>query len=343
MKTRELHCACGALAEPDQICKECGRKNLICPACDGDISLMAQTLLLECPYCSTVLNKIEDDAPPYYPINFSITELQERLLDFLLNRFGIPDDFSRKFRVLSSRISFVPIRLFDIQAWLNKEIVEVDTKGVVLTNDLWYREHLNRYRFAVRVSQVMDISSMHIHNYKITLSAKDAENVAVKYAGKLLEQDKKRFSEVYSSPNISCKFTNEVYYPFYEVFFTYSGTRYRSIVDAANGAVCYSEHPVCMHSRAMVMGAAGLLLGLTLLVAFVLMIIGGAPSILAAFFMSVVGFVASARIFWMGVRSYGGQESHAVDSTTLDVTNFTKKMKGLEREDLSSMKESAEE
>jgi|GEM_PF-2757868 len=323
-----MKCACGLDAKPNEICEACGRKNQKCPACDGDISLMPQTLLLECPYCGTALHRLEAGTTPYYPVNFNKIEMEERLLDFLLNRFGIPDNFSQKFRVLSSRLSFVPIHLYNVQAWLNKDIVEVDMKGVVLTKQIWYREHLNRYRFAVRVSQVMNIANMNINTYKIDLSTEDAESVATKYGDKLLKKDIKRFSEIYRDTKIQHTSVGEVYYPFYEVFYKYGGTRYRSVVDAASGVVSFSEHPMCWTSRAMVMGSAALLFVMSFFAAIVFGFMG---SYLAPVVVVGIAAIASLRVFWMSIRSHSGKEALAVDSTSMDILGFQAHMPGLQR------------
>ena len=118
---------------------------------------------------------MDSDEAPYYPINFTSQEIETQLNRFLLNRFGIPDDFSANRTVLDSTLAFIPIKLFRVQAFLNETIFEVDTKAIILNPTLWYLSKIQEYRFSVRVKQVMQKDDIESKVYPITIPDDHAE------------------------------------------------------------------------------------------------------------------------------------------------------------------------
>ena len=330
-------CACGEPAEG--ICTACGRQNIVCPSCGGGISADAVAVVVSCPYCDTGLaHRDLGGLPPYFPVNVSEAEAGERLLRFCLNRYGIPGDFERRFAVQPVRLVYVPIYLFTVTARLSSSIVETDTCAIIGTRNLWYREAVSNYRFAMRVRQYMDPDRVPGEVQDVTLPLEEAVQQAQKFGRELLSRDRKRFSEVRGETSISHVNEGQVFYPLYEMSYRYGGKTYRGVVDAANGVVCLSDHPMSMQSRAVVMGSGLVMLGSTLffVICFLLLLLIGDGLVMiggvgGALISLLTGVVSGMRILWTAIRSHRSGEEIEVREQPLDVVNITGRVAAEER------------
>ncbi|MFT5684265.1 MAG: hypothetical protein ACI8RZ_005206 [Myxococcota bacterium] len=330
-------CACGEHA--DGTCTACGRQNIVCPSCGGGISADASAVVVSCPYCDTGLKHRDlGGLPPYFPVNVTEAEAGERLRRFCLNRFGIPGDFERKFTVKSARQVYVPVYLFTVTARLSASIVETDTCAIVGHYGLWYQSAIADYRFAMRVRQYVDPDRIPGEVLDTTMGKEEAERQAQKFGEKLLARDRKRFSEVKGDSSITRTDEGQVFYPLYELTYRYGGKSYRGVVDAANGVVCLSDHPMSMGSRAIVLGSGGLMLGSTAVFALIFLAtlfvaqglavlgaVGGAGVI------TVTGGIAGMRILWTAIRSHSSGEEIAAREQPLDIVDLDKQLAVTER------------
>ena len=328
-----MNCICGTTIEKGTTCTSCHKKHQECPSCGGDTFASESTILLACPYCDTPLNKIQSDAPPYFPINFSAEEIAQQLHTFLLNRFGIPEDFSQHHRIIESNLAFVPVRLYSVQAWLNDTICEIDTKAIILSKKLWYFSKITDYRFAVRVKQVMNNDCISQTVHPINVSDEDVDTVLNSFGKKLLAQDQKRFAEVKKETRIESKKEGEVFYPLYEIKYEYDGRSYKAVVDASNGVVCFSEHPMSKKTRAAIFSTGIFMMASTILFCVLFAFFHSA---FAPLMMLIIGSVSSLRIFWTSLKSHSGQEAIALDNTMLDIKNLETSMDLSQRKPLLS-------
>lgn len=308
-----MNCGCGNVVEDNSTCTKCGSIHENCGACGGQVIAMPKTMILSCPYCDTPLHQIDVGETPYFPINFTRQEIETQLNRFLLNRFGIPDDFSANRTVLDSTLAFIPIKLFRVQAFLNETIFEVDTKAIILNPTLWYLSKIQEYRFAVRVKQVMQKEEIESKVYPITIPDDHAELMVEPFGKSLLENDRNRFKEVPSNPKVTTEAQGNVFYPLYELTYEYRGKEYRAVLDASNGVVCFAEYPMCSKSRASV-GITGVMMFVVTLVLTAVFSQYGEYTKLASTVVFCMGSLASANILWMAMRSHSVQESCAPDT-----------------------------
>ena len=308
-----MNCVCGNVVEDSSTCTKCGRIHENCRVCGGHIIAMPKTTILSCPYCDTPLHKIDSGDAPYFPINFTRQEIDTQLNRFLLNRFGIPDDFSSNRVVLDATLAFVPIQLFRVQAFLNETIFEVDTKAIVLNPTIWYGSKIQDYRFAVRVKQVMQKEDIESKVYPITIPDEHAELMLEPFEQELLKRDQDRFKEVQSDPKVSKESQGKVFYPLYEVTYEYRGKEYRAVLDASNGVVCFAEYPMCYISRVSVGITAVMMFVVTLALTAVFSQYGEYTK-LASTVVFCMGSLTSAHILWTAMRSHSVQESCAPDT-----------------------------
>lgn len=308
-----MNCVCGNVVEDNSVCTKCGRIHENCGVCGGHVVAMPKTMILSCPYCDTPLHKIDADEAPYFPINFTREEIEAQLNRFLLNRFGIPDDFSSNRIVLDATVAFVPIKVFRVQAFLNDTIFEVDTKAIVLNPTIWYLSKIQDYRFSVHVKQVMQREAIESKVYPITIPDDHAELMLEPFEKALLKRDLDRFKEVESEPRVVKESQGKVFYPLYEVKYAYRGTEYRSVLDASNGVVCFAEYPMCSKSRASV-GVAGVTMFIVTLVLTFIFSQYGEYTKLASTVVFCMGSLTSAHILWTAMRSHSVQESCAPET-----------------------------
>ena len=308
-----MNCVCGNVVEDSSTCTKCGRNHSNCRVCGGHVIAMPKTTILSCPYCDTPLHKMDSDETPYYPINFTHREIKTQMNRFLLNRFGIPDDFSVNRTVLDSTLAFVPIQLFRVQAFLNETIFEVDTKTIVLNPTIWYGSKIQDYRFAVRVKQVMQKEDVESKVYPITIPDEHAELMLEPFEQALLKRDQDRFKEVQSEPKILKESQGKIFYPLYELTYEYRGKEYRAVLDASNGVVCFAEYPMCSKSRVSV-GITGVMMFVVTLALTAVFSQYGEYTKLASTVVFCMGSLTSANILWTAMRSHSVQESCAPDT-----------------------------
>ena len=308
-----MNCGCGHVVEDTSTCTKCGRIHENCGVCGGHVVAMPKTMILSCPYCDTPLHKIDTGELPYFPINFTRKEIETQLNSFLLNRFGIPDNFSSKRAVVDATLAFVPLQLFRVQAFLNETIFEVDTKAIVLNPTIWYGSKIQDYRFSVRVTQVMQKDNVESKVYPITIPDDHAELMLEPFEKALLKRDQDRFKEVQSEPRVIKESQGKVFYPLYEVTYEYRDEEYRAVLDASNGVVCFAQYPMCSKSRVAV-GITGAMMFVVTLVLTAIFSQYGEYTKLASTVVFCIGSLSSANILWTAMRSHSVQESCAPDT-----------------------------
>jgi len=323
-----MNCACGTTLTTDAkeaICGDCGRRNTHCPACSGGISAAPQAVVIACPYCDSPLTHRElGDQAPYFPVNLSESEAREHLLRFLLNRFGIPADLERRWEPSHCEQVFLPIHLFTVTARINESIAETDTTTVIGAKGLWYGKAIASYRFAAKVKQQMDPDQIQAKIYPLAVSHGQARKQAHQFGIELLARDRERFA-VKEKGEITDQAEGQVFYPLYELEYRYKGTRYRGLVDAANGVVCTAEHPMSMRSRAMVMMAGAGLGGFTVVSALVFFALADSEPALVGSGLLVLatGGLSCLRIFWTALRSHKSGEEVASTHDGLALNRLT--------------------
>lgn len=339
-----MRCACGAevSVQPGHVetCGECGRQNISCKTCGAGISADASAIVLACPYCDSPLaHRDLSGMPMFFPVNLSVGEAKEQLLRFLLNRFGIPGDFERRFKVVRCEQVYLPLQLFTVTAQLTESITEVDSTAVIRTRAPWYRSDLSDYRFAARVKQVMDPDKVTARTYDIDVTVEQAEKQAHAFGKLLLRRDRSRFAEVKGQQQIFADNGGSVFYPLYEVSYRYGGRPYKGVVDAASGVVCKANHPVGMGARGALLGAAAAMMLFTLFVVLFFGLIGALAEQYGLFLSAALslgaGLAAAARIVWTAIRSHSGREDlnkseHALDLPSLDAVLAVDERKNLQ-------------
>lgn len=338
-----MSCACGAPVEvPDggaETCGECGRQNLSCPRCGAGISAAPEAVVLACPYCETPLQHTDtSSAPPYFPVSLSDQEAQQTLLRFLLNRFGIPGDMERKFRVESCEQVYLPVHLFTVSAYLTDAISETDTTAVLCTHSPWYGPALSTHRFAARAKLLMDPAQVKARTYPTQLSADKVLDRANAFGQTLLARDRKRFSGVTEDTRVQQEDHGQVFYPFFEISYRYGARKYRGVLDASSGVVCQAEHPMSYRARAVVIAAGGIMLAFTAFCALVFIVFGVAAGdgvfFLSAFLSLFAGLPATARILWSAMRSHKGAENLDAREQHLDLADLSMRLPVSERKTL---------
>ncbi|RLB50797.1 MAG: hypothetical protein DRI90_23460 [Deltaproteobacteria bacterium] len=250
-----MRCACGQALQPGEVvlCSACGRQNLTCSNCGAQVATAPDAVVVSCLYCNTSLQHVDlGQGTPYFTVNVADHEVGARLLTFLLNRFGIPGDFQRRFRIVEQRLVYVPVHLFRVTAWLSQWISETDFKSIIAARKVPYRKELDGYRFAMRAKIYADPRKIRGAVYEIDVSQAEAHGEAERFGRELMARDKARFDEIPTTETIQCDHQGMVYYPLYEIRYEYGSKSFQSVVDASNGVVCHADHPMSLKTRAAV-------------------------------------------------------------------------------------------
>jgi len=341
-----MNCSCGqplAGAGPVVVCGSCQRQNLSCTECGANLTLPPGAVVAECLYCGTALQHVDlSTGTPYFSVCYTDAEARELLLTFLLNRFGIPEDFAQKFQVTEQRLVYVPVYLYRVTAWLTACIYETDSKAVIASRDIPYRDVLDRYRFAIRAKVFADPRTIKGHVYQQGLSREDADEEARHFGSSLLERDKIRFDEVPGIDQIQFDFRGSVFYPLYEVAYQYGSRTFHCVFDACNGVVCKAAHPQSTKARAAVKATGVLYFVLAVAIALVFCALG---LVLPDVGVAVSGFGAGAIVLGTAlavggriISSSGGNletgEEIDINEHPLLVTELTNTLQVTERKSM---------
>lgn len=303
------------------VCPRCRRQNLSCPQCGAHVTTTPEAVVAQCLYCNATLQHVDlSSGTPCFTVTFSEEEARRRLLTFLLNRFGIPSDFAQQFQVVEQRLVCLPVYQYRVAAWLTRSIFETDTKVVIATRGVPYRNLLDRYRFAVRAKRYADPRTIRGYVYPADVSQDEADGEAWRYGGTLLARDKERFDEVPAQNAVQYHQLGSVYYPLYEISYRYGDKTFQTVFDACNGVVCKASHPMSQQARLAVKAAAVLYLAIAGVVAvgFALVAATGLLGLLdpvgvggfgaAALVAVTAGFVGSRMLRASGSESHTGEE-----------------------------------
>jgi len=316
-----VKCSCGQLLTGEGgviVCSSCQRQNLTCSECGANLTIPPDAVVAQCLYCATPLQHIDlSSGTPYFTVSFSAAEARAQLLTFLLNRFGIPDDFAQQFQAVEQRLVYVPVYLYRVTAWLTPRIYETDSKAVIATRGIAYRDVLDRYRFAIRAKVYADPRTIRGQVYPQDVARPQADQEAWQFGSALLQRDRLRFDEVPGIDQIQCDFRGSVFYPLYEIAYRYGSRTFYCVFDACNGVVCKAAHPQSRKARAAIKFAGVLYLVFAAVIALLFFMSGlllgdvgiGVSSFGAAAIVIGTAIAVGGRILWSsGGEAHTGEE-----------------------------------
>jgi len=246
------------------VCPDCGRQNFRCSQCAAPVSLDKDAVAVSCPYCSATLAKKDLSTDKlFFPISFNETNAYEKLHRFLQNRFGIPEDIATEYNPVHISLIYVPLHIYHIKSEMTHDIIEVDTKGIVASNKIWFAQNMDNYKFAVKSKIYYKQDEIKGQIMGVDFDKVTADNRARSYGYELSNKDKIRFN-LHGSPNVEIKYDGLIYYPVYEIEYGYKNEKYKGIIDATNGVAIYTEYPMGRKTRYTLrtMGAAYIVLSM---------------------------------------------------------------------------------
>ena len=243
----KIICNCG---EPSEYtgkaveCPKCGAQNFFCPECGAPISIPKSSIAVSCPYCNATLIKQKmDEEKLFFPTSYDKSQAFTKLHWFLQNRFGIPEDITTEFTPKNVKLTYVPVYVYTVKAELTPEIIETEMKGIIGTNKLWYGSHIENYKFAVKSKIYYKADEIKGIVLEQDITKEMAGKKANDFGYTLASRDRKRFN-IKGNPKIDIKYEGLIYYPLYEVEYSYKGHSFKGILDGTNGVVVYSEYPM---------------------------------------------------------------------------------------------------
>ncbi len=321
-----ITCNCGKNLEysgKPVICPECGFQNFFCPECGAPISIPGGSVAVSCPYCnaSLVKEKIEEEQL-FFPTSYDKSQSFAKLHWFLQNRFGIPEDIVTEFTPKNVKLYYIPVYVYRIKATLTEDIIEVDTKGIIGTSNVWFAPHISSYKFAVKSKIYYKADEIKGEVIEPGITKETAEKMAHDYGFNLASQDMGRFN-IKGVPSIDVKYEGLIYYPMYEVEYLYRGQKFRGILDGANGVVAYAEYPMGTKTKLvlrtvgifymLLSGVIGFIEGVILSDLLSFIIVAGQGLVIG------IGLIASARS-----RKKGAEEIKTTDKKII-VNNLNRK------------------
>ncbi len=320
-------CSCGNKIEYKEepvLCEVCGNKNFFCPECRAPLSIPKNAVAVSCPYCNASL--VAEDLSQeklFFPVSYDESTGFSKFQWFLLNRFGIPDDMKVEFTPKNIKLHYIPLYIYDIKSSLTPEIIEKDTRGIIATDKVWFKEFIKDYRFPVKGKIYYKAEEIEGEIYDAELPEEVIKKRAYEIGREMSYEDARRFN-ISGSPEIEIKKEGMIYYPFYEIVYRYKGGTYRGVIDATNGVICYAEYPLSRGARTWLRIAGGLYALLSVLVG----IVEGAVfyDLIPSIIVITQGIIIGAVIFFEAGKVKRGKEEIKTTEKKLIIESLDKKI-----------------
>ena len=250
-------------------------KTLQCPYCGARFEVPETVTIAVCPYCGTTVWQATGEIfKEHYMFTLAIeyNKAFDNVRRIAQRQFAAPEDIEEEARPEAGKIHFLPLYLYQVKVRAecpdNPEAGLEEEYRVVLALKESIPGFPTSYPFPVRGRKFFEPATLERGKYyQPDINPKEfLEKVSEKARRKALR-------EAYNScPNPKLvdetKWIGIVHFPVWEIEYSYSGNRFRALVDGSEGNVIYLEYPIGTKERGVLLSIgiggiiASLLLGL---------------------------------------------------------------------------------
>ncbi|MEM2795149.1 MAG: hypothetical protein QXY49_04765 [Thermofilaceae archaeon] len=253
---------------------EVGFKQITCPSCNAQLKVPLAVSVVVCPYCGYTFEVSSGKKLAYYmfPIYVDSPTAWRVMMQFIIRRYGVPEDFTVEANPRFSELHFVPYYVFKCRAssyciYSNRSASYLETADYPIPaawTGTWIDKHLDNFSFSVRGKSFFDPrqaqkGKLHMPTVRYEEAYRAAYQLIEKRA---LKEARESCSGAARSENIEVGFIGLTHYPFWLMEYIYKGEVYRALLDASSGKVLYVEYPLRAKARAMRPTASAVIIGL---------------------------------------------------------------------------------
>lgn len=280
---------------------EVGLRTLVCLNCNATITAPQAASIVVCPYCGHTFEVSTGKKWEYYmfPSYVDSQSAWRKVMNFILRRYGVPDDFNAEANLLKAELYNVPYHVFGCKAYSScsyggRYASYLETRNMPVLaayTGTWLDDFARSLSFSVRGRSFFNPNqAQRSRFYMPTMSYGEAYNIAYRFIeGQAMAEASRSCSGSKGIEKVEVDYLGLVHYPFWLMEYIYRGKPYRVLLDASGGRVLFVEYPLSRRSRtimltiSMLIIAVGLLSGILFAMRSPISLIGGlASSIIAS-------------------------------------------------------------
>jgi len=266
-------------------------KQLTCANCNATLTVPQAASIVVCPYCGHTFEVSTGKKWEYYmfPAYVDSSSAWRRTLQFILRRYGVPEDFNAEANLSRAELYNVPYHVFNCKAYSSciyhgnrASYLEIKNMSILAARTgTWLDRFAETLSFSVRGRSFFNPNQAQRSRFYLpTLDYHQAYNMAYQFiTNQAMAEARKSCTGFKGVDKTEVNYLGLVHYPLWMIEYTYKGKTYRVLMDASGGRVIYVEYPLSTRSRTMMLTAA------------LIMIISGLASGLLAASISFIGLL----------------------------------------------------
>ncbi|MCS7138624.1 MAG: hypothetical protein NZ873_01025 [Crenarchaeota archaeon] len=255
-------------------------KQLNCANCNATIAAPQAASIIICQYCGHTFEVSTGKKWEYYmfPAYVDSSSAWRRTIQFILRRYGIPEDFNAGANLKKIELYNIPYHVFNCKAYSScsyrgnqASYLEVKNMTVLATRTgTWLDPFAEKISFSVRGRSFFNPNQAQRSKFYLpTIDYRQAYNIAYRFiTNQAMTEARKSCSGFKGVEKAEVNYIGLVHYPLWLIEYSYRRNVYRVLMDAPGGRVIYVEYPLSTRSRtvmlttAMIMVLIGLMSGL---------------------------------------------------------------------------------
>ncbi len=253
---------------------EVGFKQVTCPSCNALLKAPHAASVIVCPYCGYTFEVRSGRRLAYYmfPTYVDSPAAWRIVMQFIVRRYGVPEDFMVEANPRFSELHLVPYYVFRCRASSHcvrsgrgaSYLETADYSVPAARTGRWIDSHLDGFSFSVRGRSFFDPRQAQRGRFHMpTVRYEEAHRAAHRFIEeRALSEARESCGGAARLGSVEVDFVGLAHYPFWLMEYVYRGGVYRALLDASGGKVLYVEYPLRAGARAMMLAASAAIIGL---------------------------------------------------------------------------------
>ncbi|MEM2930813.1 MAG: hypothetical protein QW797_08160 [Thermoproteota archaeon] len=227
-------------------------RTLACLNCNAAITAPQGASIVVCPYCGHAFEVSTGKKLEYYmfPSCVDSPSAWRKVMNFILRKYGVPDDFNAKANLLRAELYYIPYHVFRCKAYFSHSYQGRYMSYLKLKNmsilaartGTWLDRFAKKLSFSVRGKSFFNPNQAQKSSlYLPGVSYKEAYKTAYNSI-----RERARAAAMFSSGSVEkveVEYLGLVHYPFRLMNYTYKEKTYRVLLDASKNSVLFIEYP----------------------------------------------------------------------------------------------------
>jgi len=314
-------------------------RTIVCLNCNAAITVPQSASIIVCPYCGHTFEASTGKKWEYYmfPSYVDSPSAWRKAMQFILRRYGVPDDFNAEANLRSAELYNVPYHVFSCKAYSScsyggRYASYLETRNMPVLaayTGTWLDDFARSLSFSVRGRSFFNPSqAQRSRFYMPTMSYGEAYNIAHRFIeGQAMAEASRSCSGSKGVEKIEVNYLGLVHYPFWLMEYVYKNRSFRVLLDASGGRVLFVEYPISRRSRTIMLTASLLIITVGLLSGILLATMRSPLSLIGGLASSII--VSSPMLAKAFSLKDKGSESPAQKNWSRDAWRVASPLIGL--------------